>query len=51
LFAEKVVEETEFAVGDLYATRGVDGLIDWELDSFDQVEGDGILQAAKCLGY
>lgn len=48
LFAKEVVEQAEIAAGDPDATGNVDGSIEGKLDSFDEVEGDGILEAAEC---
>ena len=37
------------AVGDLDAARNIDGLVERELDSFNQVEGNCVLQTAKIV--
>ena len=38
------------AVGDLDTAGDIDGLVERELDSFDQVEGNGVLQTASRFG-
>jgi hypothetical protein len=51
LFAEQVVQQTELAVGDLNAAGDVDSLVQWELNPFDQVEGNRVFQSTEGLEY
>jgi hypothetical protein len=49
LFAEQIVQQTEFAVGDLNAAGDVDSLVQWELNPFDQMEGNCVFQSTEGL--
>jgi hypothetical protein len=44
LFAKEVVGKTELAGRDFDSARDVDGLVERELDSFNQVKGDCVLE-------
>lgn len=47
--AEEPVKETEGAVRDFEGARFVDCAVEGELDSFDEVEGYGVFEAAETL--
>ena len=49
MLADHPVEQAVVAVGDLDGARLVDGGVAGELDALDQVEGDGVFEAADAI--
>lgn len=45
LLTERPVEEAEGAIGNWEGTRSVDGTIEGELDTFDEMESDCVFEA------
>lgn len=49
LFAEQVVHQAQVTAWDGYPAGDIDGLVEGELDPFDQVEGNGIFETTICV--
>lgn len=49
LFAEQVVHQAQVTAWDGYPAGDIDGLVEGELDPFDQMEGNGIFKTTICV--